>query len=198
MNKNILQKDSEFYSPIRLKQVLGKGESQIDALNQRGVEYVEIRILDINPFESTGISLEQMRFLQVFMLFCLFSENRLMKGREMKRINNNHHLVALSGRKPELLLNNLNYGKISIKVWGNRIFDQLNLIAELLDRGENENVYGLSVQMEYQKLKNMSLLPSSIIRSEMDIRQESYLEFGMRIARKYKEKYRNYEEVSCG
>lgn len=187
LNKMILQKDSEFYSPIRLKQIIEPKESQIDALEQRGVKYAEVRILDNNPFEKTGISLEQMRFLQVFMLYCLFDESKPMNSDEMNRINNNHHLVALSGRRPNLMLNRLNSGKISLKEWGKSIFDKLYLIAKLLDHENNENVYFLSVQMEYRKLNNMSLLPSAMVQEEMNRRKESFLEFGMRKAKEYKE-----------
>lgn len=210
LNTNILQKDSEFYSPIRLKQITKQGESQIDALDRRGVKYAEVRILDINPYIKTGISLEQMRFLQVFMLYCLFEENRPIDSREMSRINENHHLIALSGRKPGLMLNRLEGGKISLKEWGEDIFNKLTLIAKLLDQADNgntdnlsvkedkentnsqsvkeerENTYSLILQEEYRKLNDEALLPSAILQNEMNNKNESFLEFGIRKAKEYK------------
>ncbi len=187
LNDKILQKDSEFYSPIRMKQIIKAGESQIDALEKRGVKYAEIRILDVNPFEMTGISLQQMHFLQVFSLFCMFNDNILLDNKEMDRINKNHHLIALSGRRPDLMLNRLNGGKISLFEWGTSIFDKLLLIANLLDQEDNSKVYSICVQTEYQKLKNHSLLPSAMLQDEMDHKQESFLEFGIRKSKEYKQ-----------
>ena len=40
-------------------------------LEKRGVRHIEVRILDLNPFEKLGLSVEQMNFLQIFMLYCL-------------------------------------------------------------------------------------------------------------------------------
>lgn len=189
LNNRVLQKDSEFYSPIRLKQITGQGESQIDALDQRGVSYAEVRILDIDPFEMTGISLGQMHFLQVFMLYCLFCGNSPIHTEEMKRINQNHHLVALSGRKPGLMLYRTDSGKISLKKWAEDIFVRLHLIAGLLDHSGGTDAYRLSVRREYQKLKDISLLPSARLEEEMNIRKESFLDFGVRKAMEYKTGY---------
>lgn len=187
LNDKILQKDSEFYSPIRLKQITNPGESQIDALEQRGVKYVEIRILDVNPFEKTGISLKQMHFLQVFMLFCLFDEDKPIDNKELKRINKNHHLVALSGRMPKLMLYKLDSGKISLKKWGESIFEKLLKLAQLMDDEENGNFYSIVIQEEYQKLLDLSLLPSSKLLEEMSKREESFLDFGIRKGKEYRE-----------
>jgi glutamate--cysteine ligase len=95
LNGNVLQKESEFYSPIRLKQRAGKGQSQLDALELNGVGYGEVRIVDLDPFEKTGISLQQMRFLQLFMLFCLLEKSDPISASGLDRINANHHLAAL-------------------------------------------------------------------------------------------------------
>lgn len=187
LNDRVLQKDSEFYSPIRLKQIIEAEESQIDAIEKRGVKYAEIRILDVNPFETTGISLQQMHFLQVFSLFCLFNDNKLLDSKEMNWINKNHHMIALSGRTPNLILNQLNGGKISLTEWGDYIFDRLQLIAKLLDQANNTKVYSTSVLTEYQKIIDNSLLPSAILQDEMYQKHESFLEFGIRKAKEYKQ-----------
>ena len=102
LNGNILQKESEFYSSIRLKQHTQKGETQLDALEKRGVRHIEVRILDLNPFEKLGLSIEQMNFLQIFMLFCLFEKSEHITDSEYEKINSNHHHVALYGRKDGL------------------------------------------------------------------------------------------------
>lgn len=194
LNDKILQKDSEFYSSIRLKQITKPGESQLDALERRGVQYAEVRILDVNPFVRNGISLEQMYFLQVFMLFCLFEEKQPLDLAEMKLINKNHHMVALSGRKAKLMLYHPNGGRISMIRWGESIFERLILIAGLLDKATDSSVYSRCIQSEYEKLKDSTLLPSSRIIEESNHNRESFLESGMRIAKA--NKFVNKMEVS--
>jgi glutamate--cysteine ligase len=182
LNGNVLQKESEFYSSIRLKQNISKGETQLDALSKRGVKYLEIRILDINPFEKLGMSLEQLYFLQVFMLFCLFEESDNITSSEFKKINTNHHLTALFGRKEGLMLHSYQGGKISLKAFGEKIFEKLRNIAKLMDNGAIDCKYSESVEQEYKKLMDISLLPSEKINRYMKENDESFLEFGIRQA----------------
>jgi len=70
LNTNILQIENEYYSNIRPKRVTYTGERPIQALTSRGVQYVEVRCLDINPFLPVGIDLTEARFLDAFLLFC--------------------------------------------------------------------------------------------------------------------------------
>jgi glutamate--cysteine ligase len=182
MNGNILQKESEFYSSIRLKQNLKKGETQLDALENRGVKYAEVRIIDLNPFDKTGISLEQLRFLQVFMLFCLFEESPPIEGQELEKINKNHHLVALLGRKNKLKLFGYGSGQAGLTEWSRDIFNKLSFIASLIDSLNIDNRYQKCVRKEYEKTTDLSLLPSSMIEREISRYGEGYLEFGIRKA----------------
>jgi glutamate--cysteine ligase len=180
LNGNVLQRESEFYSSIRMKQNTDKGQTQLDALTKRGVKYIEVRILDINPFEKQGISLEQMYFLQVFMLCCLFEQSEEITADELEKINTNHHLAALYGRKRGLMLRSYDQGELSLIDFGERIFKKLDHIAELMDKGTEDCKYQRSVHAEYQKLADISLLPSERIHREMQENNESFLEFGIR------------------
>lgn len=182
LNGNVLQKESEFYSSIRVKQSTSKGETQLEALEKRGVKYIEVRILDLNPFEKLGISLQQMVFLQVFLLFCLFEQSDSIAAEELEKINSNHHLVSLFGRKKDLMLHRYDEGSISLKDFGVQVFDKLRHVAELMDKNAKNSKYKDSVENEYQKLFDMSLLPSDRIRREMKEKNESFLEFGIRYA----------------
>lgn len=182
LNGNILQNESEFYSSIRLKQITARGETQLDALEKRGIKYVEVRVLDLNPFEKLGISINQLYFMQVFMLFCLFEENQFLCDNDLEEINKNHHLVAMFGRKENLLLHHKTVGKITLENWGQEIFKKLEIIAELMDNVTNENKYKDVINKEYAKLIDNSLLPSSMIYNEMKEKNESFLDFGIRRA----------------
>jgi glutamate--cysteine ligase len=182
LNGNILQKESEFYSSIRLKQNISKGETPLDALEKRGVRHVEVRILDLNPFERLGLNVEQMNFLQIFMLFCLFEKSDLITDNEYLKINSNHHHVALYGRKEDLILQKYDNSPIELKVWGEEIFERLIDIAELIQHDTGNDKYLKSVSNEYKKLFDVSLLPSERIQREMKENNENFLEFGTRWA----------------
>ncbi|ACL75909.1 glutamate--cysteine ligase [Ruminiclostridium cellulolyticum] len=190
LNENILQKDSEFYSTIRLKQVTEEGESQLDAIEKRGVSYAEVRILDINPFEITGISLQQMYFLQVFMLFCLFEESSYIQNNELKLVNKNHNLVSISGRINKLLLNHNTGGQILIEDWGRNIFRKLFKLSNIMDTVENDGKYLNCVLTEYFKLTDRLLLPSSKILNQMELNGDSFITFGIKKALHYKNQNR--------
>jgi glutamate--cysteine ligase len=42
--------------------VIGSGERPLHALRERGVEYVEVRLMDLNPFEPVGIDAPRRAF----------------------------------------------------------------------------------------------------------------------------------------
>ena len=73
INANLLQLENEFYSTIRPKRNVPSGTKPLDGLTREGIEYVEIRALDLNPFLPLGIDSEQIKFLDSFLLHCLLS-----------------------------------------------------------------------------------------------------------------------------
>lgn len=182
MEAGLLQKESEFYSPIRLKQNLRKGETQLSALTERGVKYVEVRTLDLDPFEPLGVSLRQLRFMQVFLLYCLMEEKRNIASRELKKINSNHHLTALFGRNKDLYLHDYDGGMVPLREAGERIFERLKQLAERMDRGTGDDRYLRTVGAEYRKLDEIALLPSERIFMEMKENKEDFRKFGIRRA----------------
>lgn len=196
LNNRVLQKENEFYSSIRPKQVPDKGETILKALEDRGVRYLEVRIFDLNPFERSGIGMDQFLFLQVFMLFCLFEESKLINKNEMVKINKNHHMTALSGRKPDLKLYGPDGGAVGLKEWGSEIFHKLEQLAAILDRGNPDGEFLSSVKKERRKLADPELLPSSMILREMCENGDSFLEFGIKRAKENMNAI-NRSEVSC-
>lgn len=182
LSNNILQKESEFYSSIRLKQVTEKDESQLDALEKRGVKYVEVRILDLNPFHKTGMDLDQLYFLQVFMLYCLMEDSGMISEAEDQLMNRNHHLVSLSGRKLNLKLYPTKESPVRLQEWAEEIFSQLRSIASVMDMSDSGNKYQDSVELQYKNVLDPSRLPSARIHKETMKYRESFLEFGIRRA----------------
>jgi glutamate--cysteine ligase len=182
LNDHALQKESEFYSSIRLKQVTEQAETQLDALENRGVQYVEVRILDLIPFYKTGVDLSQLYYLHVFMHYCLMEDSAQFTETEVYGMNRNHHLVSLYGRKPNLKLFSNNEQPIRLQEWAEDIFNKLRQIASVMDLADHTNKYMDSVEQQYMKVVDPTLLPSARINKETADRRESFVEFGVRWA----------------
>ncbi|WDE01773.1 glutamate--cysteine ligase [Thalassomonas actiniarum] len=160
LNGNILQIENELYAPIRPKRVAESGEKPSEALQRRGVEYIEVRALDINPFVDTGISLEQIYFLDIFLTYCALLPNPGLDAATQKVFEGNMDEVVLRGRDPALLLHDGDQEK-SLVQWGNEIFKDLTQVACLLDKANNSNSYQKSVTEELAKINNPDLTPSA-------------------------------------
>lgn len=132
LNANVLQIENEFYSPIRAKRVTRSGEKPSEALARAGVEYIEVRALDVNPFSPIGIEASQVRFLDLFLLYCLLTESPKSDIKEEARLSANLKSVVLEGRKPDLELLT-STGTLSLKSWLETLFNTLQPLAKLLD-----------------------------------------------------------------
>src|SRR5690606_34437510 len=96
----LLQIENEFYGTIRPKRRTRRGERPIRALRARGVEYVEVRCLDLDPYSPIGVAATTMRFLDVFLLHCLLSDSPPDSPEEIAEKARNQHRVAERGRDP--------------------------------------------------------------------------------------------------
>lgn len=180
LNDNLLQIENEYYTPIHFKQHLENRETMLQALEKKGVNHIEIRALDLDPFEPFGVNLEKLHFLQVFFLFCFFEDCDSLDDEERDCVNKNQKLVALRGRELGLMLKQCKKTEISLQEWGENIFGKLESIATLLDTSSEKPKYMRVVRKEAQKIKDISQLPSTRILQEMEDQYESYVDFGMR------------------
>ena len=124
LNTNILQIENEFYSFVRPKQTTLSGEKPTVALKRRGVQYVEIRALDVGLLDPCGVNDAQLRFLEIFLLFCLLQDSPLIDAQEQRSIDYNERTVALRGREPGLKLQQNNHWR-GLAEWLQEIFTQL-------------------------------------------------------------------------
>ncbi|MBL8330041.1 MAG: glutamate--cysteine ligase [Rubrivivax sp.] len=129
---SLLQIENEFYGTIRPKRTIRMGERPLHALRERGVEYVEVRCMDLDPFEPAGISAQTMRFLDVFLLHCLLSDSPPDTPEETVAIARNQHQVASHGRDPALLIQS-GSDPVSMADWGARLIAECLPLAEQLD-----------------------------------------------------------------
>ena len=129
---SLLQIENEFYGTIRPKRGIFPGERPLHALRERGVEYVEVRLMDLDPFEPVGISAQTMRFLDIFLLYCLQADSPPDTPQEIARIARNQQLVAGRGREPGLMLEGAD-GPVPLADWANALLAALEPVARRLD-----------------------------------------------------------------
>ena len=178
INTNVLQIENEFYSTIRPKRITYPGERPLHALAARGVQYVEVRCMDIDPFEPTGISLETSRFLDAYLLVCALEESPLLPPDAYGEANQNFGRVTMEGRKPGLELTREGQ-PIAMREWADELLAKIEVAAKALDalRGGDAHVRSLAAQRA--KLADPSLTPSARVLQTMRDKQQSFLAFGL-------------------
>jgi glutamate--cysteine ligase len=197
LNSNVLQIENELYAPIRPKQVARSGEKPSEALKNRGVEYIEVRALDVNPFSDTGISIEQVYFLDIFITYCALADSPLFNGEQQKNCDVNMDEVVVRGRDPKLQLNDNGRDK-SVKVWGNELFEEMQSVAELLDNAYGGVKYTQALANEQKKLIDPSLTPSAKLLDCVVNQDQSLTKMALQQAQDYRQQLldRDYQVYS--
>lgn len=140
LNQNILQIENEFYSPIRPKRNANKGEKPTEALQRAGIEYIEVRALDVNPFSDVGIDLTQIHFLDVFLTYCLLKPSAELSWQEQQASQANLDAVVNTGRDPSLSLLK-DQQSVLLTQWAGDIFTELKQVAAYLDKAHGTEHY---------------------------------------------------------
>ena len=159
LSRNIIQIENELYSPIRPKQPTQSMEKPTDALVRRGISYIEVRALDVNPFSAIGISQTQFDFLDVFLVACLLMPSAELDEAQLKEAKENMNKVLLEGRNPDLLLQN-GGENISLPDWCASLFKSFEQAAELLDLANDTSRYTQAVNVEAEKVADPAPTPS--------------------------------------
>lgn len=174
----LLQIENEFYGTIRPKRVIRSGERPLHALRERGVEYVEVRLMDLDPFETVGINATTMRFLDVFLLHCVLSDSVQDTPNEIAALARNQHLTAAQGREPGLKLDR-NGEAVSLVDWGLTIIDECLPIARSIDAALATGALHVeAVEAARRSLQHPDTLPSArVLRAMADEHENSFVRF---------------------
>ncbi|MGE8382066.1 MAG: glutamate--cysteine ligase [Pseudomonas putida] len=189
LNTNILQIENEYYSNIRPKRVTYTGERPIQALTSRGVQYVEVRCLDINPFLPVGIDLTEARFLDAFLLFCALEDSPQLDNGECGQCTDNFLTVVKEGRRPGLELHR-NGQPISLKDWASELIERIRQLANLLDQAQGSDEHAKALDAQQAKVDDASLTPSAQVLARMTEHDESFVQFSLRQSRVHAETFR--------
>src|SRR6187402_3997612 len=186
LNANILQIENEYYSFIRPKRVARSGERPTKALRRAGVEYVEVRALDVSAFDPVGVNQNKMRFLEVFLTMCLMKDSQPISVDEQDTLDTNHVTVARRGREPGLTLQR-DGRAVSMTGWAHELLDSMQGIAEVFDRGDPARPFSAALAMQAAKVQDVALTPSARMLAELESTGESFFDLGLRMSRLHKE-----------
>jgi glutamate--cysteine ligase len=195
LNVNQLQIENEYYSPVRPKRVAHSGERPTAALRRGGIEYVEIRSLDINVFDPVGVNQNEMRFTEAFLIYCLLQDSPKIDDDGWREVTRNHSETATNGRNPDFRL--IRDGKeTSLKKWAHEILRDVKSIAEIIDRGDGGDTYVQAVNAQIELVENPDATPSARILEEMKQGQTGFYHFAMSCARGHKDYFAALEPLS--
>jgi glutamate--cysteine ligase len=167
LSTNVLQIENEYYSTIRPKRVIRTGERPVQALCNRGVQYIEVRCLDVDPFEPVGIALDTGRFLDAFLLFCALEESPLISAHDSQLHARNFARTVKEGRRPDLTLTR-DGAEVPLKDWALELIERIRPVARLLDDGHNEgDVHQAALAKQKAKIEDPSLTPSARVLEEV-------------------------------
>jgi glutamate--cysteine ligase len=166
LNDSLLQIENEFYSTIRPKRVIFPGERPLHALRERGVEYIEVRCMDLDPFVPAGIAPATMRMIDIFLLHCLLDDSPLDSPNEIAELGRNQQRVASRGREPGLKLER---GGVEVLMadWLREILTECAPIAAWLDATEGTDAHAQALAAARAAVLAPETLPSARVLAQM-------------------------------
>ncbi|MGI9273622.1 MAG: glutamate--cysteine ligase [Endozoicomonas sp.] len=191
LNTNLLQIENEYYSNIRPKRIARRGEKPLTALRKQGIEYIEVRCLDINPFEPLGMNTVDAHFLDVFLIYCALMDSPTIEAEECARVTENFGKTVNEGRRPGLTLMS-EEGAVSLSDWGQKLLDEMLPVAKLLDGASDTEQFTQSIAVQREKLSNSDQTPSAKLLHALESGNVSYIELLRELSREHTEAFRRH------
>jgi glutamate--cysteine ligase len=186
LNANILQIENEYYSSVRPKRVAMSGERPTAALRRGGIEYIEIRSLDINVDDPAGINQNTMRFVEAFLIYCLLEESPPLCEDSLNETKYNQAMTAKHGRDPDFKLQR--EGKlVALAAWAGEILDKVTGIAECIDREEGCSSYASAVRIMQDLVANPDETPSARVLEKLRAENCSFFDLTFSLAQAHRD-----------
>jgi glutamate--cysteine ligase len=195
LNANLLQIENEYYSPVRPKRIARSGEQPTAALRRDGIQYVEVRSLDINVFDPSGINQNTMRFIEAFLIYCLLEDSPKLSDQELDEVRENHTGTAKRGRDPEFRLSR-NGVPISLREWACEILAKVSLVAAAIDAGSDDGSYAAAVRHQQELVAAPETTLSAKIVAELEQSGSSFFEFALGLARCHRDYFGSIAPLS--
>ena len=190
LNANMLQIENEYYAAVRPKPKAKSGSRPTVALRSGGVEYLEIRTLDLNVADPVGVNQAQLRFIEALLLHCLFADSPPIGVSEQAEIDQRELLVAREGRRPGLEIPVGGAGE-SLSRLALALVEEVAPFAELLDASEEG--YVDSLEQQRAAVIEPELTPSARLLADMTAGGQSYLELMLEVSAAHAAYFRSLE-----
>ena len=164
---SLLQIENEFYGTIRPKRAIRPGERPLHALRERGVEYIEVRCLDLDPFSPIGVAPSTLAFVDVFLMHCLLADSPPDSPLEIASLARNQERTAAQGREPGVMLECCDGGVVGLQEWGLALIEECGPIAQALDAATDSSKHVAAVRLARDALQTPSRLPSARVLQAM-------------------------------
>ena len=182
LSANLLQIENEFYAAMRPKRVARDRPAK--ALRLQGVEYIEMRLFDLNPMVDIGITPEQATFADVLLLMCLFRDSPPISAREQGENDENKRRVVTRGRQPDLHLLVHNQEQ-PLRTLAHELFDDMAPYAEMLDAAYGGERYAQAMALLRQRINNPDLCPSAeVLQAARD--HGGFFKYAMAVSQQHK------------
>jgi len=188
LNTNFLQIENEFYSTIRPKRTAYSGESPSHALWERGVEYIEVRCMDLNPLLPVGIDQEQMRFVDAFLVSCLLHDSPDANTAEYQQCIENQKRIVHSGRDTSQLIYHLGE-EITIKEAATHILNSIADSCDLLDQAHNHTKHRDALATMHARIEDSNKTPAGQLIAAINNSGETYFRQAMNLAEKHRDHF---------
>ena len=164
----------ELYTHVRLK--ARDNENLLQSLLENGISYIEIRNVDINPFDKVGISFMDMKVLNIFLLFSLIDEEEDYPDWQEEALYNQ---IAVAEHGLDNLFLKKNGELIDRKKYSIEILNKLKNINKILNLNQEDT-------LEYveNKIDNYSLTYS--YRFKNSAIKNGYIKYCLDLANQYK------------
>ena len=185
-----LQIENEYYSSVRIKSSPRSGEMFLRSLIEQGISHVELRLLDVDPMEPTGISLPVLRFLEAFMLFCALGDSPRLTEREEREVDANLLAVAEAGRDPHTALTTAgSRGALPIKAAAAPVMEGIALACEVLDRDSGGDDYAQAWNLMDERVREAEKTPSAQLCQHLRSSSTGFRHYALELARQGRELY---------
>lgn len=189
LNANVLQIENEYYSFIRPKRTTRPGERPTRALARAGVEYVEMRSLDVGVFDPAGIDEPKMRFLEAFAALCLLKDSPPIGRSDEQALDANHVRVARQGREPGLQLG-WEGSAVGLREWAGQLLEEMRGLCELLDQGESDAPYTRALALQEVKLTDPTAVPSAVVLAALEAHGGEFQALGLAQSAAHRDHFR--------
>jgi len=189
LNANILQIENEYYSTIRPKPSKASKNRPLVALAHDGIDYVEVRTLDLSSVDPVGMNQSELRFIEALLVYCLFAESPPISAAEQAEIDGRDLDVAREGRRPGFRFRDGGRER-SLGERGLELLDGIRSVAELLDA--EAQGYVAAVDSAAEALRDPERTPSAALLAALRSEQASFFEYTLALARSHAAYFRDF------